>query len=174
MEKVVFNFGFILEEKLSQEIIQFSEKVCASQEAVYRLSKNSLPHITVLQFEDFLEKAETLWSLLQNIPTKTTLDIRGLVLDRWRNWDVLWLKVKRPQWLFDLQWEAMKQLPSYSFVNGTAENFEPHITVGAWESKRKWEGIDIPETLINRSEGEVTLTLGRSGPNFQYEQVLYK
>lgn len=174
MTRVVFNFGFLIEEDISQKIVHLSEELCRGQNPVYMLGRNSLPHVTVLQFEDELSKAPELWARLQPISAGPHLiDFRGLVLDRWRNWDVVWLKVIRHEWLVALQAKAVPLLPEYSFVNATGARFEPHITLGGWDSKSTMDGIAIPADLINRASVGVRLGLGVSGPNFQYERELF-
>lgn len=174
MARVVFNFGFLIEEAISQKIVHLSEQLCHGQNPVYTLGRHSLPHVTVLQFEEEFSKAPELWTRLQDISEGPhSIDFRGLVLDRWRNWDVVWLKVIRHDWLVALQAKAVTLLTEYSFVNATGDRFEPHVTLAGWESKGTMDGIDIPADLINRSSVGVRLGLGVSGQNFQYERELF-
>ena len=174
MARVIFNFGFLIEDAISQKIVHLSEQLCHGQNPVYSLGSHSLPHVTVLQFEDELSKAPELWARLRAISAGPhSIDFRGLVLDRWRDWDVVWLKVIRHDWLAALQAKAVPLLSEYSFVNATGERFEPHITLAGWNSKDSMDGMAIPADLINRSAVGVRLGLGVSGPNFQYERELF-
>ena len=80
----------------------------------------------------------------------------------------------RSQALSRLQADALSLLPGEQFVNGLGDRFEPHATLLVWHAQAMLPALPVDHALLNTKEVKAFLTLGRSGPQYQYEKVLYR
>ena len=69
-----------------------------------------------------------------------------------------------------LQADAIQALSGFNFLNGTGEKYEPHLTLLAWEEDQTFPPFPIKSEFMNLENIHVSLTLGTSGPQFQYAE----
>ena len=173
-DKVVFNFGLLFDDPFAQDLVDYSQSLLKHEALDYVLGPNSLPHVTILQFPGTISEAERFRQKLAEIPLpQIHLNFHGMAFDRWRTWDVLWLRVKFCQELRQVQRDALNTLGTLDFVNGLGDMFEPHATLATWPTKDQLPSFPIPSGIIDRKNIPSFYTLGISGPCFQYQRQLF-
>lgn len=172
-ETVVFNFGLLLEKQFANELVEVSRSLETEKPLVYRLGEKSLPHVTILQFPGKLADAGMYWGILSTLDLpQVQLHFYGLAIDRFRNLDGLWLRVKPNREIRFAQKAALEVLGNLDYINNLGDMYEPHATLAAWPSQETLPGFPIPQSVLDRRVA-TTYTLGVSGPNFQYQEMLH-
>jgi 2'-5' RNA ligase len=172
--EVVFNFGLLFEEGFSNEMVAVSEAFSACANLDYKLGEKSLPHVTILQFPGTLSMAEEFWQQLLKIELPPlALYFHGLGIDRFRAWDVAWVRVKHCATLRDVQMNARNVLGDLDYVNGVGSLFEPHLTLASWKLGDSIPSFPLSQAVFNRTGVRGRYSLGVSGPAFQYERCLF-
>lgn len=173
--KIIFNLSLIPEPEFSARLMDYSQKLQSILNGEYFLGPESLPHVTLLQFEAAENKAKDLWRLVEHLSEKVShLDYRGLSIEKWGDLDCLWLRVARKSELMRLQDKAIKLLPpQMKFLNGIGEEYEPHSTLAAWKALSYLPTIPLDPALFGASRVGVQLTLGKSGPTYQFARKLF-
>jgi 2'-5' RNA ligase len=172
-KNILFNVGLLLEESFQKKLIDYSQQLLKVQPAFYSLGKESIPHVTLLQFHGDEEAASEIWEKIQFLShSEIKLDFLGLHLDRWNRWNCFWVRVRKTRELEQLQAKAIQALQRNSFVNGVGERFDPHSTLLAWPEAPFFPPFPIGTEVMNQTQVQARLTLGKSGPNYQYAQCL--
>lgn len=173
-EQVIFNFSLLFDESFSNDLVEYSQKLRNYETLDYVLGPNSLPHVTILQFPGLRAEAESYWGTLSSIDLpKIHLNFHGMAFDRWRTWDVLWLRVKFCEELRIVQRHAIERLGPLDYVNGIGDMYEPHATLATWPTKTHLPAFPIASKIIDRKHIPASYTLGVSGPCFQYAKKLF-
>lgn len=171
---VIFNLGLLFDEQTEKKIIDYSQELALIQNGPYTLGSGSTPHVTVLQFEAPLSEADLIWAKVEELATKDfTINFKGMVWDRWMGFDVWWIKVLKSQILHELQVEAMRLLSGYSFLNNILDRYEPHSTLLAYPQMTQFPAFRTNPDLTYLENLNVRLSLGRSGPTFQFAEQLF-
>jgi 2'-5' RNA ligase len=174
--KIIFNLGLLPEASFSKKLVDCSQALKVTKNSVYSLNEKSLPHITILMFEGSEDKGKEIWAKVKHLAEKPfTLSFRGLAIDRWRDWDCVWLRVVRSRELEKLQADALSALSLFelSFVNGVGDLFDPHATLSAWPLQSECPAIPLDTVPFGASNVQARLTLGKSGPTYQYAEKLF-
>lgn len=173
---MILNFGLLLEEDFAQELIRISRSFADFKALEYELGENSLPHVTILQFKGTMEEAPTYWERLSRLPlpAEIRLHFHGIAVDRFREWDALWARIKPHSGLREAQRLALTELGPRDYINGLGDLFEPHATLAAWPSEAQLPALPLPKDMIDRANVRGTYSLGISGPRFQYARCLFR
>lgn len=173
-DSILFNVGLLLEESFQRKLIEYSQTLLRIQPALYSLGEGSLPHVTLLQFHGKVEDSERIWEKLQPFQQiDLKLDFLGLYLERFNHWNVFWVRVRRSRELEHLQAQVLKLLQRDSVINGVGDRFDPHATLLAWPESPWIPAFPIATDVIHQPQIRARLTLGKSGPNYQYAECLY-
>lgn len=169
-----FNFGLIFEADFSSDLVAASQSFQKAQKLVYSLGERSLPHVTILQFPAEVSDASRIWNSLEPVrEQKIFLDFHGLAFDRWRDWDGIWLRLKNCPEIRDAQKSAIRILGDRAYVNALGDLYEPHATLAAWPISPRLPAFEIPHKILDRKKIRAFYSLGISGPQFQFESVLF-
>ena len=172
--KIIFNLALLPEDEFSERLEGYSQNLKGIRKANYFLGVDSLPHVTLLQFEEFESKAKDLWDLVMHLDAQE-IDYRGLSIERWGNLDCVWLRIARKRNLERLQEEAIASLKksNLTYLNGVEEEFEPHSTLAAWSSLGSVPALPIDPGLLGARNIKTRLALGKSGPTYQFARKLF-
>lgn len=139
----------------------------------YLLSSNSLPHITLYQFEcDSKEDARMIWSeLKREVPKKFTPTITGISFIKKQDFYQAELSVKREPLLIKMHLKAKKLIEEKGFQKLTEDKdlYRPHITLAHIQMPTelpKW-----PDSILE-DKAPFTLTLGLGNDLGQYLHIL--
>ncbi len=173
-ENIIFNLGLLFDPQTEKRITSYSQELAQIQNGPYTLGLNSRPHISVLQFQAPLEEADKIWQKVEDLAKQELqVDFKGMAWDHWYDFDVWWIKVLKSQKLSQLQAEAIKRLNGYNFINNLHDRYEPHSTLLAYAQVSRFPAFRPDSELTYFQNLKVHLSLGRSGPIFQYAEQIF-
>jgi len=172
MEQTI-NLALLPTVNLSESIIGFSRNFYRSHQSEIRLGPDCLPHISIVQFHCPMHKQVQMKDQLKkftnsNVIVKTSA--LSLKLDTEKK---CWVEIQvlKNQTLQRLQDELLALLSSYQVINGTGDDFRPHITIAKIAEPR----IDLMDldTSILKQEVNCHLGLGICGTNGEFLKNLW-
>lgn len=173
--KRIYNFGLLFEHDHNNAFVNYSEDLNKSLPSDFRLGFKSLPHLTVLQFEAERDSLIGLWENIKSIGgSPVPLSLSGLTFlpsKEGHLWiEIAVLKSKRLQELQDL---VVSHVGNVKIHSGTNDSFRPHITLARALNTRHLQGVVINESVVRRKDVVGQISLGLSGENYQYEEVVF-
>ena len=166
----IYNIALLpIDDSLNQRLINYSQEIDIN--APYKLGQNSLPHITLLQFKMDDSKLEILKSNFQKLE-KFNISTLGFSFARFKHLDSWAIDILKNFELSSLQ-KNIKEQFNILPINGFADTFSPHFTMAAWESQNNLPiKFNIDENIIYQDNIKCKLSLGISGPHFQFAKEI--
>jgi len=173
--KRIYNFGLLFEHDHNDAFTNYSADLNKILSSDFQLGDRSLPHLTVLQFEAERETLPSLWDNIKSIGgSPVPLGLAGLTFlpsKEGHLWiEIAVLKSKRLQELQDV---VVSRVAGAKIHSGTNDSFRPHITLARALNTRNLQGIVINESVVRRKDVVGQISLGLSGENYQYEEVMF-
>ena len=173
-KSTIFNLSLLPEPDFSRALIAFSEALSGVRAGDYVLGRHSLPHVTVLQFAGQEHEAMSLWDRLKEMRNRIFyIDYLGLALDPWDQSYCLSLRVRKTRELENLQNEALRLFDRRAYFNGLGADYDPHSTLLAWDAGSSIPSFPVDRQLLGRRGVKAHLSLGLSGPRFQFARSLF-
>lgn len=166
----IYNIALLpIDDSFNQKLIHYSQVIDIN--APYKLGKDSLPHITLLQFQMDDSDLEILKSNFQRLEV-FNISTLGFSFARFKHLDSWAVDILKSSELVSLQ-KKLKEQCNILPINGFADSFSPHFTMAAWESQNNLPiKFDIEENIIYQDNIKCRLSLGISGPNFQFAKEI--
>ena len=174
------NFALLCADKRDEDALcRLSQDLTAIAPSKYILGKNSLPHVSVLQFQTEKDAA-SLWQTAQRLQARP-VHVRAARY-YWHppaaenGYVYTGIETDRPESLLELHRDLLSLFPSLTPHNRAGKDYFPHFTLGysrlsaqtplpaAMDGRKDVWGKDIP----------LKLALGASGPEWQFERVLFE
>jgi 2'-5' RNA ligase len=173
--KRIYNFGLLFEHDHNDAFINYSEDLNRALPSDFRLGDKSLPHLTVLQFEAERDTLRSLWDNIRLIgDSPLPLSLAGLTFLPSKE-GPLWVEIAvlKSTRLQELQDIVVSRVGGAKIHSGTNDSFRPHITLARALNTRLIERIRIDENVVRRKNVVGQISLGLSGENYQYNEVLF-
>lgn len=168
------NFGLLFDEEHNRVFTEYSRSMTSDLKTDFTLGDKSLPHLTVLQYESEERDLMPMWDQLSVLLTKPLLlDLAGLTLLPSKDGHV-WVEISvlKKENLALLQARALSIIGDRKVHSGVRDSYRPHITIARVLDCCKFPPVYLDDLVIRRRNVVGRLSLGLSGPNYQYERIL--
>lgn len=174
----IFNFGLLFEEDHNLTFIKYSQLVNnkINNKSDFCLSDNSLPHLTILQFEADTSILNEFWNAINQFDLKLVkLELAGLTFLPSKDGHI-WLEISvlKSNELIRLQEAACSLVGNSKIHSGTGNSYRPHITIARALDRQEMPPLMIDNNVVRRKGVIGSVSVGISGPNYQYVNSLFK
>ncbi len=173
----LYNIALIpTDETIIQELEQYSQELAKKNHGPYILGVNSIPHVTIGILNSTDNTIFELWQIIKSSNISNLhLALRGLYFQYWG--DSIWhgLQVNKIKELKTLQANMLKIDLVEGFKNLTGSEYFPHFTLGATPKDTfSLKDYRLDYKLIKLENIECKLCIGKTGPQYQLEEILYE
>lgn len=167
---LIYNIALLpIDNNFNQKLVHYSQEIDIN--APYKLGRDSLPHITLLQFQMDAADLEILKANFHRLED-FNISTLGFSFARFKHLDSWAIDIKKTTDLVALQRKLKEQFDITS-INGFGDEFSPHFTLAAWESQNNLPiKFNIDENIVYQDNIKCRLSLGISGPKFQFAKEL--
>ena len=170
----LLNFALLFSEEHNRIFTEFSQMITARVRSDFELNEESLPHLTVVQFElPDSAVADCTQKLLSLESEPVDLELMGLTFLPSKDGN-MWIEISvlKSERLSRLQREALALLGDARINSGTDDNYRPHITVAHALEQRRGLDIELDVNVVRRKKVTGRPAVGSCGPQFQFVSVL--
>ena len=163
-----FNIGLIFNKEVTSQIIEYAQKLYNQIPSKLSLGKNSLPHMTIIQFTAEESAKTSIWTECKKLVIDNpSIILSGLtVLPSSSGGAWLEISVLKNDELLKLQQNIISCLPSsLSPDNDTGDKYRPHITIAHIAEGHKTLPGPLEYIPLRLSNVESKLAIG-VGTNF--------
>ncbi|MBI1308911.1 MAG: hypothetical protein GC129_03490 [Proteobacteria bacterium] len=173
MARKKFILALLPEESVAQKLEVLSQKLCGPHKG-YVLGYNSLPHNSLLQFEEDETKAENLWEKFTTLPQPPQVTGLRFYTEAMSDGSAIYfgLALRLTEELISFQSKAWEMIENRELINKTGAGYFPHYTLGYVPMPGKMS-IEISEVTHRLPLHSCHLALGIGGPNLQFETTLF-
>lgn len=173
------NVALLFDDEMAQQIAELSQRVNQQMPGKYVVGENSLPHVTVAQVmtedESVIEQLHSYIAGCDGPILK--IDFDGAYANQSSSGDYVWsgLKVVPSVELVDLQRELLCIAGNNPIHNGIGDDYFPHATLGRHDNVSEEQvgaALKIESSLVQLKGVPVRLALGKSGPQYQFEEEM--
>lgn len=171
-----YNLALIPEKSVVDGLEAYSQKLAENNPSDYVLGISSIPHVSIIQFSFEKNNLSSLWSDIQNFK----LEIPSLTLHQIYHNEgssYIWhgISIKKSSELIKVHKQLLKIKTITDVKNSFGKNYFPHFTLGAVPKEDfSIKNYDMNFDLIKLENISCKLCIGRSGPQYQLEEILYE
>ena len=150
-----------------------------SAPSTYILGVNSLPHVSVFQFNAENNQVEDIWNAIKDININFTLSLSEYYCNKsssteFYSWIGIGVSINKSSQLLSLQQELIETLANVEIRNAHGDNFFPHFTLGFNQGDNNLIKSMKRDNRLWNKEMPVYLALGKAGKKWQFEKILFQ
>jgi len=158
-----FNIGLVFDQKVTSQVIEYAEKLYQQVPSKIFLGRNSMPHLTVIQFTSEESEKDYIWSKCKKMSIdKPTIILSGLTILPSSNGGA-WIEtsILKSAELLKIHELIITCLPSnLTPDNDTGDKYRPHITVARVSKPIKTISVPIEYNLLRLNNVKCRLAIG--------------
>lgn len=165
-----YNFALRFDDSVSQEIVNFSERLNKEIDKLFCLDSNSIPHATIVKFQIDNEIDNNLISQFEQYSKNTILvNFYGLSFLPSKNGGI-WLEISilKNSEIVVLQENVVSLLNNAKLKNKVGDLYRPHVTIGKIKNDNLVNASLLDYSLLRKKQVLAKPSLGFSGPNFEF------
>lgn len=170
----IYNFALCFAQPVHAVLVRYSESVAAAGVADFALGANSIPHLTIVQFEAERDAIEyVVPRLCALVREPVPLQLMGLTFLPTRDGH-LWIEINvlKSETLVWLQRAAIELLGDATIHSGIGNAYRPHVTVARLLEQKTVPPIRIAYEIVRHTDVVGHAAVGVSGPQYQLERLL--
>lgn len=168
-----FNLALLFHNDVAESLVHYSKYINEQLPSDFTLSRDSLPHLTILQFELECEHLDDYWKRLGvSCVNSIMVDFSGLTFLPAKDGS-MWIEaaILRNSSLSELHKIAVSQIDTGLITSNTLDSYRPHVSFAHSIHGSQIEHMVVDYRTVRQKAVECFLAVGESGPNYQFTRA---